>query len=118
VIVNRKAVQRHMHEMGIAGVAPGPHLSTPTPHHPLYPDLLRHVTSASPNHVWGIDITSIKGVLFLPGARLGQGARHDRLLEDWWLLGRMPIARHDTCILDSVTGPCIKPVGSPEPEVA
>jgi len=60
VIVNRKAVQRHMQEMGIAGVAPGPHLSTPTPRHPVYPYLLRHVTSAWPNHVWGIDITYIK----------------------------------------------------------
>ncbi len=60
VIVNRKAVQRHMHEMGIAGVAPGPHLSTPTPRHPVYPYLLRHVTSAWPNHIWGIDITYIK----------------------------------------------------------
>ncbi len=46
VIINRKAVQRHMHEMGIAGVAPGPHLSTPAPQHPIYPYLLRHVTSA------------------------------------------------------------------------
>ncbi len=46
VIVNRKAIQRHMHEMGIVGVAPGPHLSTPAPRHPVYPYLLRHVTSA------------------------------------------------------------------------
>ncbi len=60
VSVNRKAVQRHMQEMGIVGVAPGPHLSTPAPRHPVYPYLLRHVTSAWPNHVWGIDITYIK----------------------------------------------------------
>ncbi len=46
VIVNRKAIQRHMQEMGIVGVAPGPHLSTPAPRHPVYPYLLRHVTSA------------------------------------------------------------------------
>ncbi len=58
--INRKAVQRHMHEMGIAGIAPGPHLSTPAPQHPIYPYLLRHVTSAWPNHVWGIDITYIR----------------------------------------------------------
>ena len=58
--INRKAVQRHMHEMGIAGIAPGPHLSTPAPQHPIYAYLLRHVTSAWPNHVWGIDITYIR----------------------------------------------------------
>jgi putative transposase len=60
VVVNRKAVQRHMQEMGLAGVAPGPHLSTRQPQHAVYPYLLRHVTSAWPNHVWGIDITYIR----------------------------------------------------------
>ncbi len=60
VSVNRKAVQRHMQEMGIAGVAPGPHLSTRQLQHPVSPYLLRHVTSAWPNHVWGIDITYIR----------------------------------------------------------
>jgi putative transposase len=60
VVVNRKAVQRHMQEMGLAGVAPGPHLSTRAPQHPVYPYLLRTVTSAWPNHVWGIDITYIR----------------------------------------------------------
>ncbi len=58
--LNRKAVQRHMREMGIAGIAPGPHTSTPAPDHPVYPYLLRHTTSAYPNHVWGIDITYIR----------------------------------------------------------
>jgi len=50
-MLNRKAVQRHMREMGIAGIAPGPHTSRPTRDHLVYPYLLRHVTSASPNHV-------------------------------------------------------------------
>jgi len=58
--VNRKAVQRHMREMGIAGIVPGPHTSRPHPAHPVYPYLLRHVTAAHPNHVWGIDITYIR----------------------------------------------------------
>ena len=58
--VNRKAVQRHMQEMGIAGVAPGPHTSRRHPTHPVYPYLLRTVTAAYPNHVWGIDITYVR----------------------------------------------------------
>ena len=58
--VNRKAVQRHMHEMGIVGIGPGPHTSRRHPTHPTYPYLLRHVTAAQPNHVWGIDITYLR----------------------------------------------------------
>lgn len=59
-VVNRKAVQRHMQEMGIAGLAPGPHTSRRHPTHPVYPYLLRTVTAAQPNHVWGIDITYVR----------------------------------------------------------
>lgn len=58
--INRKAVQRHMREMQIAGIAPGPQTSRPHPTHPVYPYLLRHVTANRPNHVWGIDITYIR----------------------------------------------------------
>ncbi len=58
--VNRKAVQRHMREMGIAGISPGQNLSKPHPAHPVYPYLLRGVTAAYPNHVWAIDITYIR----------------------------------------------------------
>ena len=59
LVVNRKAVQRHMHEMGIAGISPGPNLSKRHPSHQVYPYLLRGVTAAHPNHVWSIDITYI-----------------------------------------------------------
>ncbi len=59
LVVNRKAVQRHMREMGIAGISPGPNLSQRHPGHRSYPYLLRGVTAAYPNHVWSIDITSI-----------------------------------------------------------
>lgn len=55
--VNRKRIQTYMREMGIWGLAPGPHTSTPHPRHPIYPYLLRGVTAAYPNHIWGIDIT-------------------------------------------------------------
>jgi putative transposase len=55
--INRKAVQRHMREMGIAGISPGPNLSKRNQQHRLYPYLLRGVNILNPNHVWGIDIT-------------------------------------------------------------
>ena len=58
--VNRKAVQRHMREMGIAGICPGPNLSKRNQAHAIYPYLLRNVTASYPNHIWGIDITYIR----------------------------------------------------------
>ena len=58
--VNRKAVQRHMREMGIAGLSPGPQTSRRHPTHPVYPYLLRQTTAQRPDHVWGIDITYIR----------------------------------------------------------
>src|ERR671932_790167 len=59
LVVNRKAVQRHMREMGIASISPGPNLSQRNREHQVYPYLLRGVTAAYPNHVWAIDITYI-----------------------------------------------------------
>jgi len=58
--INRKAVQRHMREMGIAAICPGPNLSQRNQAHRVYPYLLRQVTAAYPNHVWGVDITYIR----------------------------------------------------------
>jgi putative transposase len=60
VSINRKAVQRHMREMGIAGIHPGPNLSKRNQQHRIYPYLLKGVTIQHPNHVWGIDITYIR----------------------------------------------------------
>jgi putative transposase len=57
--VSRPTVQHYMRTMGIAGLAPGPNSSKPAPKHPIYPYLLRNVTAAYPNHIWGIDITYI-----------------------------------------------------------
>lgn len=59
-IVNRKAVQRHMREMGIAGIVPGPNLSKRSAQHKIYPYLLRNLKVTRPNQVWGIDITYIR----------------------------------------------------------
>lgn len=58
--VNRKRIQHYMREMGIWGLAPGPQTSTPHPEHKIYPYLLKDITAAYPNHVWGIDITYIR----------------------------------------------------------
>lgn len=57
---NRKRVQRSMREMGIAGIAPGPNLSKRLTEHRVYLYLLRNVTAAVPNHVWGSDSTYIR----------------------------------------------------------
>ena len=58
--VNRKAVQRHMREMGIAGISPGPNLSKRREEHRIYPYLLRNLSITHPNQVWGIDVTYIR----------------------------------------------------------
>lgn len=60
ILINRKAVQRHMREMGIAGISPGPNLSRRNSEHRVYPYLLGSITASYPNHVWGVDITYIR----------------------------------------------------------
>jgi putative transposase len=73
--INHKAVQRYMREMGIVGIGPGPNLSQRNLEHRVYPYLLRQVTAAYPNHVWGIDITYI---------RLRQGWLYLVAVLDWF----------------------------------
>lgn len=66
--VNRKAVQRHMREMGIQAIFPGPNLSRRRLKEQVYPYLLRGLNIEHSNHVWGIDITYIrmqKGWMYL-----------------------------------------------------
>jgi putative transposase len=58
--VNRKAVQRHMREMGIEGIHPGPNLSKRALKEHIFPYLLRGLSIEYPNQVWGIDITYIR----------------------------------------------------------
>ena len=60
LVINRKAVQRHMREMGLAAICPGPNLSKRAPDHHVFPYLLRGLRLTGPNHVWGIDITYIR----------------------------------------------------------
>ncbi len=68
VTISRKTVQRHMREMGIVAVYPGPNLSRRQHKEHVFPYLLRNLTVCAPNHVWGIDITYIrlqKGWMYL-----------------------------------------------------
>ena len=58
--INRKAVQRHMREMGITGTCPGPHLSKRRAKASLFPYLLRGLKIDHPNQVFGVDITYIR----------------------------------------------------------
>lgn len=73
--VNRKAVQRHMREMGLEAVYPGPNLSQRNQQHKVFPYLLRNATIQSPNAVWGTDITYI---------RLCRGWMYLVVVMDWY----------------------------------
>lgn len=59
-LVNRKAIQRHMREMGLIAIYPGPNLSRRNQEHRIYPYLLRNLDITRPNQVWGIDITYMR----------------------------------------------------------
>jgi putative transposase len=75
MLVNRKAVQRHMREMGLEAIGPGPGGSKRQPGQQVYPYLLRDLAITKPNQVWGIDITSI---------RLRHGWMYLVALLDWY----------------------------------
>ena len=59
--VNHKAVERLMREMGLQGLFPQKNTSQPHPAHPVFPYLLRRKRVLYPNHVWGTDITFVRG---------------------------------------------------------
>ena len=73
--INRKAVQRQMHEMGLEAIYLGPNLSRRRQQDQVYPYLLRSLTIARPNQVWGIDITYV---------RLQQGWMYLVAILDWY----------------------------------
>jgi putative transposase len=60
VIVNHKAVARHLREMGLLAIYPGPNLSKRVHQAAIHPYLLRGLAITRPNQVWGIDITYIR----------------------------------------------------------
>lgn len=74
-LVNRKRVQRLMQQLGLAGMAPGPHTSQPHPMRPVYPYLLRGMDVQRPNQVWSTDITYL---------RLAHGFSYLVAIVDWY----------------------------------
>lgn len=60
LLVNHKAVARHMQMMGLRAIYPGPNLSQRARQHPVYPYLLRGLKIERPDQVWGVDITYIR----------------------------------------------------------
>ena len=68
--VNRKRVQRLMHQLGLQAIypKPKPKLSQAHPEHKVYPYLLRGVDIVAVNQVWSTDITYLpvlKGHFYL-----------------------------------------------------
>lgn len=51
----RNTVRSYMQEMGLQAIYPGPKLSRKHPEHHIYPYLLRNVSAAYPNHIWGVE---------------------------------------------------------------
>jgi putative transposase len=60
LLVNHKAVARHMQEMGLRAITPGPNLSRRNAQHAIYPYLLKGLKIEQPNQVWGVDITYVR----------------------------------------------------------
>lgn len=60
LLVNHKAVARHMQEMGLRAITPGPNLSRRNLQHAIYPYLLKGLKIEQANQVWGVDITYIR----------------------------------------------------------
>jgi putative transposase len=58
--INQKTVARSMQEMGLAAVYRGPNLSRRAHQAGIFPYLLANVKATTPNHIWGIDRTSIR----------------------------------------------------------
>lgn len=89
-LVNHKAVARHMRLLELTAIYPGPNLSKRAHAATIRPYLLRGVTAAYPNHVWGTDITCIRA----PGGWLYLVAFldwHSRYIVSWQLDQRMAV---------------------------
>jgi putative transposase len=59
-LINQKTVARSMQDMGLAAIYPGPNLSKREHQAGIFPYLLANVKATTPDHIWGIDLTSIR----------------------------------------------------------
>jgi len=91
--IHRQRVQRSMRAMGSAGSTPGPNLSRRVAQQRIDPYLLRGVTAAAPNHIWGRDITYV---------RLRQGWLYLVVVLDWFSRYVLSWAVDDTLALPFV----------------
>lgn len=57
--LNRKRIQRLMHQLGIEAIYPHKHTSVPAKGHKIYPYLLKNMAITRPNQVWGSDLTYV-----------------------------------------------------------
>ena len=79
--VSQKRVQRFMGIMGLRAIYRRPRTSQPSPHHRVYPYLLRKAEVTRPNRVWAANIT------YLPMSR---GFLYLVAVMDWRRLGDCP----------------------------
>jgi putative transposase len=59
ILAGRARIRSTMRALGLQTLYTKPKTSTPHPDHRIYPYLLRRITAAHPNHIWGTDITYI-----------------------------------------------------------
>lgn len=108
ILINRKAVQRHMREMGIIAIYPGPNLSKRDLQHRLFPYLLRGVTAQRNNHIWGIDITYI---------RMQAGWLYLVAIIDWFSRYIVSWELDDTLQMPFVLSAVDRALGTGQPEI-
>jgi putative transposase len=60
-VVNHKAIERLMREMGLQAIFPQKNTSKKHPGHPVFPYLLRTKKILYPNQIWGTDVTFVRG---------------------------------------------------------
>lgn len=60
ITAGRDRIRSAMRTLGLAALYAKPKTSKPHPYHRIYPYLLRNITAAYPDHIWGTDITYIR----------------------------------------------------------